>query len=235
MRASRLHRTPHRRRDAGALQKRPQGGDFVAVASGKPQILLVRSPVNSQGPQMFDPQLGGGVGVGQRHELSRNEAVVAGGVQDIQNRHEIQVPGARIPAIGVRHVKVKNAVADGPDAVLDFHLLDVHVKSIEQEPEVVRAHPLDEIQPLGRGVDEIGLVSVHGLEGESHSGARGRSRARLDRLDQIIHGPLVGLSFGSDPTDETEDDDGVEVSGQRHVTRDPLDGRSANLLVVAGE
>ncbi len=111
------------------------------------------------------------------------------------------------------------------NAVSDIGFLDVHVEGVEQQTEVVLPDALDEIQALGGGVDEVGLVAIHGLEGEAHAGALGGRRALLDGLDQVVHRLVVGLTLGGDAADQTEDDDGVEMRSQRDVARNAFDRR----------
>ena len=99
---------------------------------------------------MFDPEFCRGISVGQRHELPGNKAVVSRGIQDINDGFEVEMTGSGIPPIRIRHVEVEDAVDDGPDALFDLGLFDVHVEGIEQKTEVIRADPFDEIQALGR-------------------------------------------------------------------------------------
>ena len=89
--------------------------------------------------QVGDAALGGRVGVGHGHELTRDKTLVAGVVQGVEDRPEIQMPRTGIPAVRIGHVKVKDAVARGADAVLDDRLLDIHVIGVQQQAHVVSA------------------------------------------------------------------------------------------------
>lgn len=53
------------------------------------------------------------------------------------------MPRAWIPTIRIGNVEMKNLVLTPMDALLDDRLLDVHVKRIQQQPEVSRAHVFD--------------------------------------------------------------------------------------------
>ena len=59
---------------------------------------------------MVYASLSRGVGVRQWHELAGDIALVASRVERVQNRLEIQMPRAGIPAIGIGYVEVKEPV-----------------------------------------------------------------------------------------------------------------------------
>ena len=111
-------------------------------------------------PQVSDCLPCGGFGIGFGQEFAGNPALVTGGKESLQNGFEIQVPCAGIPAVGIGHVEVEDARTARADAVFDIRLFDVHVEGVQQQAEVIRADPLDQLQPLGSSVDQRRLVAV---------------------------------------------------------------------------
>ena len=97
---------------------------------------------------MCDRPLRGGVSIGPGHELTRDEAAVTAAGQDVENLRKVQVAGAGIPTVRVGHVDVEQPAAGSQQAFLNGRLLDVGVEGVEQQAQVVRAHAVDQRQPL---------------------------------------------------------------------------------------
>ena len=74
--------------------------------------------------------------------------MITGGKELIQDRFEIQMTGTGIPAIGIGNMKMEDMFPALADALLNHWLFDVHVKGIEEQPEVICTNTFDQFQSL---------------------------------------------------------------------------------------
>ena len=133
--------------------------------------------------------------------------------------------GTGVPPVGVGNVKVEDPVTTAADALLHGGLLDVHMEGIQEQPQGVRTHRLQQVQPLGHRIDVGRLVAVDRLDGDTDPlGVRGNAQ-----LPQPLHQPLPGgltvLRLREDPPNQPDDHLGFQLRCQGDVFLHPADRR----------
>ncbi len=130
---------------------------------------------------------------------------------------------------------MENALPAPADAVLDDRFFDVHVKGIEQQPEVVHADAFYEFQSLGCVVYERGFVTIDGFECQTDAIWVCCVAALAQGFDELGHCLGCIHSRFNDSVDQSDDNYRPKTGCNRYVTLDPFDGGTANSWVWVSE
>ena len=121
--------------------------------------------------------------------LEGDRAGVADVGERVEERREVEVPGAEVAAVVLADVHVAEPVADRADGADEVVLLDVHVVGVEVDQDVVGADVVGQAQRVGGGVDHVGLVAVADLQARASCRVRRPHSARSRSTATTLRAP----------------------------------------------